>query len=59
MPLSSVVKVMLIDMVFEEVSKRTRILNQRYRRLWFIFDGSQKFKEDKNAEVRNKPYGFI
>ncbi|MBB5619436.1 CRP-like cAMP-binding protein [Pedobacter cryoconitis] len=62
MPLSSVVKVMLIDMVFEEVSKKgTRILNQReiQKRLWFIFDGSaREFKEDKNAEVQEQTLWF-
>jgi len=62
MPLSAVVKVMLMDMVFEEVNKKgTRILNQReiQKRLWFIFDGSaREFKEDKNAEVQEQTLWF-
>lgn len=62
MPLSAVVKVMLMEMVFEEVSKKgTRILNQReiQKRLWFIFDGSaREFKEDKNAEVQEQTLWF-
>lgn len=62
MPLSAVFKVMLMDMVFEEVCKKgTRILNQReiQKRLWFIIEGSaREFKEDKNAEIQEQTLWF-
>lgn len=62
MPVSAVVKVMLMDMVFEDFCKKgTRILYQReiQKKLWFIFDGSaREFKEDKNAEVQEQTLWF-
>lgn len=61
MPLSSVVKMMLMEMVFEEFGKKeTRILNQReiQKRLWFIFDGSAREFKDKNAEIQEQTLWF-
>ncbi|AMP99052.1 hypothetical protein AY601_2151 [Pedobacter cryoconitis] len=63
MPLSSVVKMMLMEMVFEEFGKKgTRILYQReiQGRLWFIIEGSaREFKEDKNADIQEQTSWFL
>ncbi|MET4140943.1 cyclic nucleotide-binding domain-containing protein [Pedobacter sp. UYP1] len=62
MPISPVVKMMLMDILFEEFyTKGTRILYQReiQSQLWFIINGSaREFKEDKNAGVQEQTLWF-